>query len=456
MANVVLLIARREIRDLLRDRRTLMIVLLLPALLYPAFIVVGLGFAASLMDQKTIIGIQGAGQLPKVKFHPEAFVVGGTYIAEADRRLDDPAILTEEGQFRTRYVSRKAGQTVLKVVLLEEPPEEALQARRIDAAIIIPPNVLKDLDEGKQPEIRVLGRDGDETSKLAVKRVEDILGSWSDDVRTVRFARKGLPLDFDQPLKITTPDAGKSSDVKAADELRDVMIKFLPFLLVMWTMAGAVHPAIDLTAGEKERGTMETLLVCPASRQAIVAGKFLAVFAFSYGSSLWNLMWMTAGAVTIGQFLAGPIILLGGLAWAVILAIPLAALFSSLSIGLGAFARSTKEGQYYLLPIMLFTLPLSLYAMTPGVKLTPALSAIPISGLSMILQNLLAVSGEPVSALSWFLGVGSLLACVGIALAWASWQFRRENVLFRGETGLTLKGWWKTIMSRADEEEEAA
>ena len=134
-----------------------------------------------------------------------------------------------------------------------------------------------------------------------------------------------------------------------------------------------------------------------------------------------------------------------------LLAIPLAALFSSLSVGLGVFARSTKEGQYYLLPIMLVTLPLSLYAMTPGVKLTPALSAIPISGLSMILQNLLAVSGEPISALSWLLGVGSLLACVALALAWAAWQFQRESVLFRGETGLTLRGWWKTLMNRDEE-----
>ncbi len=450
MANAVFLIAKREIRDLLRDRRTLMIVLLLPALLYPAFILVGLGFAASLMDQKTVIGVSGAEHLPALKTHPEALVVGGAYIVEVERRVDDPALL-DEGQFRTRYVSRKAGQTILQVALLTEDPDEAVKARKVDAAIIIPSNVMKELDAGRQPEIRVLGRDGDETSKLAVKRVEEILNNWAEDMRTVRFARRGLPIDFDRPLKITTPDAGKSAETRTSDELRDVLIKFLPFLLVMWTMAGAVHPAIDLTAGEKERGTMETLLVCPASRRAIVAGKFIAVFAFSYGSSLWNLMWMTAGALTIGTLLTGPIISLGGLAWAVLLAIPLAALFSSLSVGLGVFARSTKEGQYYLLPIMLVTLPLSLYAMTPGVKLTPALSAIPISGLSMILQNLLAVSGEPISALSWLLGVGSLLACVALALAWAAWQFQRESVLFRGETGLTLRGWWKTLMNRDEE-----
>ena len=111
-------------------------------------------------------------------------------------------------------------------------------------------------------------------------------------------------------------------------------------------------------------------------------------------------------------------------------------------------------GHYELvLPIMLCTMPLSLYAMTPGVKLTPMLSAIPISGLSMILQNLLSVSGEPISALSWCLGIGSLLGCVLLALIWASWQFRRESVLFRGESGLTIRGWWKVLMSQADEQD---
>jgi hypothetical protein len=68
---------------------------------------------------------------------------------------------------------------------------------------------------------------------------------------------------------------------------------------------------------------------------------------------------------------------------------------------------------------------------------------VPVSGLTLILQNLLAVSGEPVSVWSWFLGVGSLVACVALALAWAAWQFRRESVLFRGEEGPSLRGWWR-------------
>jgi sodium transport system permease protein len=445
--SIVRLIAGREIRDLVRDRRTLLIVLVLPALLYPAFAVVGLAFVVSMMDQKTIIGIAGAEHLPTRKAHPEAIVAGGAFAVEAERHWDDPPLLVD-GQFDQRYLMPKATTGSLVVKLLPSADDGPLQGREVDAMVVIPSDVMGGVERGTKPEVRILGRDGDETSKLAVARVDAVVGRWRDRVKEVRFARRGLPADFDQPVAIVDPDDAKPPETRTADELRDILVKFLPFLLVMWTMAGALHPAIDLTAGEKERGTMETLLICPAGRTEIVAGKFLAVFAFSYTSALWNLFWMAAGAIFLGLLLPNPILSFAGLGWSALLAAPLAALFSSLALGLGAFARSTKEGQYYLMPLMLITLPLSMFALTPGLKLTPFLSAVPVSGLTLILQNLLAVSGEPVSVWCWLLGVGSLLGCVALALSWAAWQFRREEVLFRADEGLSLRAWWRVMTRR--------
>lgn len=445
--SIVRLIAAREVRDLLRDRRTLLIVLGLPALLYPAFVVVGLAFAASLLEQKTVIGIAGAEYLPTPREHPAALLAGGALAVEAERRWDDPPLLID-GQFSPKFLKADRQPGILEVRLLPSADPGPLRSRAVDAMVVIPSDLMAGIDRGPRPEVRILGREGDETSKLAVARADAILGRWRDRVKEVRFARTGLPADFDQPVAIINPDEAKPVESKTADELRDVLVKFLPFLLVMWTMAGALHPAIDLTAGEKERGTMETLLICPAGRTEIVAGKFLAVFVFSYASALWNLLWMAAGALLLGLLLPAPILSFGGLGWSALLAAPLAALFSSLALGLGAFARSAKEAQYYLMPLMVFTLPLSMFALTPGLKLTPFLSAIPVSGLSLILQNLLAVSGEPVSIWSWLLGVGSLVVCAGLGLAWASWQFRRESVLFRSDDGPSLRGWWRILTGR--------
>jgi sodium transport system permease protein len=447
--SIVRLIAGREVRDLLRDRRTLLIVLGLPAILYPAFVVVGLGFAVTLIDQKTPIGVAGMEYLPAPKEHPEAVLAGGALTVEAERRWDDPPLFVD-GQFARKHLRSDAAAGTLVVKPLPSADEGPLRNREVDAIVVIPPDVLAGVEKGTKPAVRILGRDGDQTSKLAVERVGAVLERWRARVKEVRFTRRGLPADFDEPVAIIDPDDAKPVETRTADELRDVLVKFLPFLLVMWTMAGALHPAIDLTAGEKERGTMETLLICPAGRREIVAGKFLAVFAFSYASSLWNLLWMAAGALLLGVFLSTPIISFAGLAWAALLAIPLAGLFSSLAIGLGAFARSTKEGQYYLLPLMLLTLPLSMYALTPGLKLTPLLSAVPVSGLSLILQNQLAVSGEPVTVWSWLLGVGSLVTCVALALSWAAWQFRREAVLFRGDEGPSLRAWWRMMTRRQE------
>src|SRR5271155_1958171 len=97
-----------------------------------------------------------------------------------------------------------------------------------------------------------------------------IINRWQRKLKEVRFARHGLRADFDEPISVYDPQEAKEVVHKTADELRDTLVKFFPFLLVMWTMAGALHPAIDLTAGEKERGTMETLLISPAERREIV------------------------------------------------------------------------------------------------------------------------------------------------------------------------------------------
>ena len=180
--------------------------------------------------------------------------------------------------------------------------------------------------------------------------------------------------------------------------------KLFPALLVIMALTGAFYPAIDLCAGEKERGTMETLLICPATRTEIVLGKFLTVMLFSASTALLNLsslgftgkytasMAMSKGmAAKFGDLTLPP---LGSLIWVLVMLVPLASLFSALCLAFATFARSSKEGQYYLMPLFLITLPLTLWSMTPGLKLSLFLCLVPVTGLSLMLQRLMSVAGE--------------------------------------------------------------
>ena len=110
-----------------------------------------------------------------------------------------------------------------------------------------------------------------------MRRLTGVLQPGPTEVKAARFARAGLPADFDTPVEVRDPHSEKPAEKKVFDELRDVLVKVIPFLLVMWMLTGSIYPAIDMTAGEKERGTMETLLISPAERTEIVFGKFLAV-----------------------------------------------------------------------------------------------------------------------------------------------------------------------------------
>src|SRR5207245_1885263 len=143
-------------------------------------------------------------------------------------------------------------------------------------------------------------------------------------LRQARFAREGLPADFDQVFTVRDPDEGKRLIDRTLDELRDALVRFFPFMLVMWSLAGALYPAIDLCAGEKERGTMETLLISPANRVEIVAGKFLAVWTLATVTAWWNLLWMGGGSLVGGYLLGLNLVRANGLAWCALLTMPMA------------------------------------------------------------------------------------------------------------------------------------
>jgi sodium transport system permease protein len=440
--SVVRLISVRETRDLLRDRRTVMLILVLPALLYPLFGLAGTLFALSITGQTTVVGIVGMEELPQgdadASGKPPSFpalLVDGRF-AELSADTEPDSVIDPE-----------AGLGPIAIEPLSSDSAEALQNRTVDVVLVVSPGFTRDLEAGRKPTLTILTREGDERSKLAAQRLKAIVRQWENRVREVKLARAGLPKDFHEPFVLEDPQTGKPKEKRTADELRDTFARVFPFLLMMWLLAGAIQPAVDLTAGEKERGTMETLLISPAERAEIVAGKFLATTVFGFASVVWNVLWLTAGAVALGELLGFPILNLPGLVGCVIVGIPLAMLFSAVCLALGVFARSTKEGQYYLLPLILVTMPLAFWAMMPGAELDPGKALVPVTGALLLQKKLLSVSTEPLPWAYIAPVIGGLMLWVAIALWLAIRQFKNEAVLFR-DTGPERVGLFAKIIRR--------
>lgn len=472
--SIIQLIWRRELRDLLRDRRTVFMIFVLPLALYPLLGIVAFLFALKEITHESKVGIHGAEYLPpalatSAGLSPMAAtawlslspiggmvpssemerVLGAAAFATAcDSRLDYPPLIVA-GRFPPAY-SDALLEGRIHVVLLPGGDRRPVDSGEVDVLLVVPPDFLSRLEAGAQSSLEIYYREGHAQSRLADRRLEGVLGKWTHQLRRQRFLRHGLPVDYDRPVQVRHPQEPAPSVTKQIEyELRDMLAKSFPLLLIMWALAGALHPAIDLTAGEKERGTLETLILSPASRGEIVCGKFLAVWGFSTATALWNLTWIGGAACLAGQLIPNfNIMSVAALVWSAVLSILMAALFSAVSIALGTYARSAKEGQIYLLPVFIVTMPLILLSMAPGVELDWFYSLVPITGACLLMQKLMATQPDLTVWMYFVPVLASLVVCCALSLRWAVAQFRREEVLFRDSEGVNLTRSLRRLVSR--------
>ncbi len=446
----------REVRDQLRDRRTLFMVLILPLLLYPGLGMAIVQFTALFVEQPVTVGIAG-----------HELLTQDDAVAEPDRfRLKTlpPLLNADHTRFAADLFKDPAEGGLLHVVTGTEAELRAkLQRGEIQAYVLITKEFIHDLKSGKQTilPLRLTGEESpegvvlqprdlpgsdeeaagtlasaDDRSGLAHERLQFVFRAWSRQIVKARLEQLGVPpgYRYHQPLLIP----------RLRPKSEQMWARIFPFLIVMMSMTGALYPAIDVCAGEKERGTMETLLISPASRAEIVCGKFLTVWLFSaitgllnlasFGFTAWQFSQVLGGsqgyAATHENILVAPDA--AALAWCIVLLVPLAAFFSAVSIALAVYARSSKEGQYYLMPLMLVTIPLTVLSALPGVELTPLYSMLPITGPALLLQALIKARSPAEFPWAYFAPVLlPLAAYCYLALHWAVQQFNREEVLFR-------------------------
>ncbi len=434
--SIIRLIWGRELRDQLRDRRTMFVMVLLPLLIYPLGgvglmqIVLGSGHQAS------TVGIQGAEYLP-----PNPHAPPGT--------LDFPPLLLRDGDRASlpdHYFRSASEKPLLAIQLLDSPDRAPLDQGTVDLILVIPADFRSRLEADETPVLSLLSRP-DDRSRQARQRLVSAIQPWGKALKEVRFARNNKRANFDETLSFNEPDLARTATAAPMELIFDLLARVFPIVLVLWSLAGALYPAVDLCAGEKERGTMETLLISPASREEIVWGKFLTIWVFSGATALLNLVSMAGTSWAFSTKLAAGSLNLLSFAWCVVLLLPLSAFFSALCLSIGAYARSTKEGQYYLMPLFVMVMPLVFLTLAPGVELNPFYSMVPITGVSLLLQKLIQV-GRPDPAL-WLYFVPVLVPMIiysWLALRWAIIQFQREEVLFREAERLEIGLWFKRLL----------
>jgi sodium transport system permease protein len=304
------------------------------------------------------------------------------------------------------------------------------------------------------PPVLVVRNTADDKSAVAFGRVQKALQSWEDALRKHSFELASLPLELQHPARLAWIEVAREEEVSAS-----VWSKMFPALLVIMALTGAFYPAIDLGAGEKERGTMETLLISPAKRIELVLGKFLTIMLFSVATALLNLlsMGMTGQqmASVMGEGLSKTVSLdfpgFAPLMWLVILLLPLSALFSALCLALATFARSTKEGQYYLTPLLMVIMGLTLFCLSPAIEMNALYSVIPVVNVALLLKGLLLNAANSGHLIVYAVPV--LISSVGysvLALWWAIELYNSEDVLFREAEKLDLRMWFRQMLRTKD------
>jgi sodium transport system permease protein len=395
-ARVVRTIYAKELVDSLRDRRTLISTILLPVFLMPTLL-----FTMTTITARVVS--TAAKEIPAV------MVVGGE---------DSPGVraeLEKSGRFSVRTATSD-----WKTLIAD---------KRVRAAVEIPPGFERGLARGSAPAVTLYHFEGELKSGMAVGQLESFFTDLRVRTTTKLLAERGLPASVARPFELKRANIVPPQKT-GGNQLGGIVAYFI----VMLCIVGAMYPAMDLAAGEKERGTMETLLCSPASRADIVVGKFLMVLTGSLAAVGCSLVSMGLTLSIIGSAMKaqghGPGVVLDpvGILGLLVMVIPVAVLFSALLFAVSLFAKSYKEAQTYATPIMIAVIVPIVIGILPGIDLDLRLALVPILNISLVCKEML--SGV------WHWGYiavvfGSTALYAGVALALAVRMFKSEEVIFR-------------------------
>ncbi len=425
-------LAAKELRETLRDRRTIVTLFLMPLLVYPILSLLFQGFFASGLQTTSIATAEGQfvflfeseDEFARVaNMLRDGFNVIQQFDAEREHRRAGetgplpPVALTdlfERHIFRT--LDKESGSTLEQAV-----QTEADVGIRVEGGQTV---------QGRQrtAQFELLYRDQSPRSLEAVKLLERILMTYNisalNQVMRSRGIQSRLAAFYEE--RIVEPSSKATISFAA----------LVPLILTLMTITGAVYPAIDLTAGERERGTLESMIAAPIPRMRILIGKLVAVVSVAMLTALLNLIGMT---ITIWVFRLDTV-LFGeqGLTLLMVaqilgLLVLFAGFFASVLLVISSFARSFKEGQAYLIPVMLVALAPGLISLKPGLELNSLWAITPLVNIVLLSRDVLQGNA---SVTAGIVTVGATMFYAALAITIAARFFGTANVLYGDSQGI--------------------
>ncbi len=419
----------KELAETLRDRRTIATLILMPILVYPlmsvAFRTIFVATeVTSTSSSPLILGMENEDDAKRL----DQLAVNGTaLLTEASRNAAPFGGQGDEGTSNPERID----VTIVPDVMA------AIRSGRVDAGVrFVPP------EEPNLPlQVKVIFREDSARSEAIRNYIERRIRVLNVHLLQQRLAQVGQ-----NPM---LPVVSAKTAVVQGSPMRAALPTLVPLMLLLMTITGAVYPAIDLTAGERERGTLEALVAAPVSRVEVLSAKFIAVLTVALLTATVNLvsMCITLISTGLGAFLFGsdgltPMVFLKILGLLVLFA----SFFSAMLLAITSFARSFKEAQAYLIPLMLVSMAPGLATLMPDLQLTGPLGVAPLVNIVLLTRDVLANNVDYRAAVATIV---STLMYTAVAIALAAKIFGSDSILYGSQ------GSWGDVFRRPRRESPA-
>lgn len=397
------LVFKKELLELSRDRKTLIFTILFPTLIIPLLMGGFVYFSKAMFEKRMAETLTYA-------------VIG------ADRAPELVELLSKAKNFQ-----RVDG-------LRLEDINSAIREERVRLVFEIPDTVRAQLAAGKKGVIRLHYNSASSVAKIVTKRVQPLIEKYTNDMQKMLLAERGISkLELDWLLKPV--EVEKVSIANKRESFGEAAGGLIAYFLIIFILSGAMYPALDLGVGEKERGTLETLLLNPIPRWQIALAKYLVIFVAGFLAVLLAIVSIGIWGVLIGQAMvigkAMEIIKSIGvtdLVMLIVMVMPVAAIFAAILLSISVYARNFKEAQNYSSPLVMVIIIPVMAALVPGIELNWITAMVPITNMTLAMKELIKGTIDYTYVAAIF---GSTFVLALLALWFAVHWFNREEVLFR-------------------------